>query len=387
MFTQGVNGHVKMSDCKASNDKKNHVYSILRWAQLAGKSTGIVTNTRITHATPASAYAHCSNRLHESDKDVRVLGGSVEDCVDVARQFIETETGKNLDVALGGGRIKFMPNTTVDEYGNRGEREDHRNLIDEWIKYKSNNRTGSRSYVSNRESMMKLDHKNVNSLLGLFATGHMDYHSDANQTVEPSLLEMTEMAMKVLSNNPEGYVLFVEGGLIDYANHKTFAQKALIETCVLSKTVEMADKATSESDTLIVVTSDHSHTMTHSGYPNRGHNILGTTNSINEGVNPDGKLFFENITIPDEIFKHYFSRKKTHKFHFDFFSYKSVADKFDNKSVTVISYAYGPGYVNNRDEHGKRIDLDKVKMGYYQFTMINLAENHDINRNHFLFHR
>lgn len=51
-FTQGVNGQVEMNDCKASMNPRNHVYSLLRQAQLAGKSTGIVTNTRVTHATP-----------------------------------------------------------------------------------------------------------------------------------------------------------------------------------------------------------------------------------------------------------------------------------------------------------------------------------------------
>lgn len=86
----------------ASNDRRNHVYSMLRWAQLAGKSTGIVTNTRVTHATPGATYAHNSNRWYESDKDVHEQGGDPAVCVDVARQLIESETGKIFNVIMGG---------------------------------------------------------------------------------------------------------------------------------------------------------------------------------------------------------------------------------------------------------------------------------------------
>lgn len=285
MFTMGVNGQVVKDDCEAANNPQNHVYSLLRWAQLAGKSTGVVTNTRITHATPGSAYAHSSSRLYESDYDVHRLGADPKACVDIARQLIESETGKELNVIMGGGAGKMLPNTTMDDYGKRGERWDGRNLINEWIAGKKSQ--GDKwAYVSNRDSLLKVNQTNVNNLLGLFASGHMKFHSDTDHSIEPTLTEMTEMAMNVLSKNPNGYVLFVEGGLIDFANHGTMAQQAVIETSQFSEAIKMADLKTSEADTMIVVTSDHAHTMTISGYPKRGANILGTMNSLNEGVNP-----------------------------------------------------------------------------------------------------
>lgn len=285
MFTQGVNGKVVKGDCEASNNRQNHVHSLLRWAQLAGKSTGVVTNTRVTHATPGAAYAHSSNRLYESDHDVHILDGDKEKCIDIARQLIEGDTGKNLNVVMGGGQAKFLPNTTVDSHGSRGERHDGRNLINEWI----SNKSGETAFVTNRKSLMNINLNKTKNVLGLFASGHMTYHSDANHSVEPTLTEMTDAAMSVLSTNPNGYVLFVEGGLIDYANHATLAQKAVIETLEFDEAIKMADKRTSEVDTMIVVTSDHSHTMTISGYPDRGHNILGRSTSLNEGVDPLGK--------------------------------------------------------------------------------------------------
>lgn len=288
LFTQGVNGNVTKGDCAASNDRRNHVYSLLRWAQLAGKSTGIVTNTRVTHATPAAAYAHNSNRWYESDYDVHEFGGDPAICVDVARQLIESETGHNLNVIMGGGAAKLLPNHTSDAFGKRGERLDGRNLVNEWISSKIK-QNATHVYVTNRDSLLNLKHKHVQNVLGIFASQHLSYHSDRNAALEPTLTEMTEAAMNVLSTNANGYVLFVEGGLIDYAHHKTMAQKALIETHQFSAAVKWADQRTSELDTMIVVTSDHSHTMTISGNTERGQNILGTMESLNAVVTPSGK--------------------------------------------------------------------------------------------------
>lgn len=110
---------------------------------------------------------------------------------------------------------------------------------------------------------------------GLFAPSHMNYNLLADKSVEPSLLEMLEAAIEVLSKGDNGYYLFVEGGLIDWAHHYNLAHLSLDETVMLSNTVARAVQLTSRSDTLIVVTSDHSHTMTMNGYPHRGSNILG----------------------------------------------------------------------------------------------------------------
>lgn len=286
MLTLGVNGQVLLDDCEASNNPENHVYSLLRWAQLSGKSTGFVTNTRVTHATPAAVYSHISNRIYESDHDVHKIGADPKKCIDIGRQLIESETGRQLNVVMGGGQIKLLPNTTFDSRGKRGERHDGRNLINEWI---SDRKNSDCAYVTNRESLLKVDYSKTKNLLGLFASGHMEYHSDRNVSIEPTLTEMTEMAINILSKNENGYVLFVEGGLIDVANHITLAQKALIETCELDEAIKMSDLKTNEKDTMIIVTSDHSHTMQIAGYPERGANVLGTMKNLNELVKPAGK--------------------------------------------------------------------------------------------------
>lgn len=107
------------------------------------------------------------------------------------------------------------------------------------------------------------------SVLGLFAPGHLDfnYKIDGISDTMPTLSEMTVKAIELLSTNPNGFFLFVEGGRIDHALHDNQAHIALEETAEFSRAIELATKMLSFNDTLFVATADHSHTLTLSGYP------------------------------------------------------------------------------------------------------------------------
>ena len=87
---------------------------------------------------------------------------------------------------------------------------------------------------------------------------------------------MTALAVKQLSAKEEGYFLLVEAGRIDHAHHFSNAFRALGDTVALSEAVQWTVDNVDLSETLILVTADHSHTMTISGYPRRGNPILGT---------------------------------------------------------------------------------------------------------------
>lgn len=116
--------------------------------------------------------------------------------------------------------------------------------------------------------------------LGLFHQSHMDYHLKSNTNSQPTLQEMTKKAIELLQKEPNGFILFVEGGRIDQAHHENLAKLALDETVEFSKAVAAGAEMTSEDDTLIVVTSDHAHTLSMSGYPKRGKNILGLVEKL-----------------------------------------------------------------------------------------------------------
>lgn len=103
----------------------------------------------------------------------------------------------------------------------------------------------------------------------------MTYDALRNYTDEPSLAEMTVKAIEVLEReHSKGYVLMVEGGKIDHAHHQNFAKLALTEVIGLDQAVEAALNMVGD-DTLVIVTADHSHSLTFNGYPGRGNDILG----------------------------------------------------------------------------------------------------------------
>jgi len=106
----------------------------------------------------------------------------------------------------------------------------------------------------------------------------MQYEYDRNKSLtgEPSLAEMTAKSIDILKKNKKGYFLMVEAARIDHASHAGNAYRTLTETVALSNAVKAAIDKVDLQETLIIVTADHSHTLTISGYPKRGNPILGT---------------------------------------------------------------------------------------------------------------
>ncbi|MCQ8103490.1 alkaline phosphatase [Methylomonas sp. SURF-2] len=248
------------------------VKTILERAEERGLSTGVVSTARFTHATPAVNYAHISNRDWEADSNLPA-GATVKD---IARQLLEFPYGDGLEVALGGGRSYFMPNSLNDpEYpSQKGRRADGRDLTLEWISQYNNS-----EYVWNQAQFDAVNPKKTDHLLGLFERSHMRYEADRKDDAagEPSLAEMTDKAIKILQKNKKGYYLMVEAGRIDHAHHAGNAYRALTDTIALSDAVKKARELTNDKDTLILVTADHSHVFTIAGYPSRGNPILGKT--------------------------------------------------------------------------------------------------------------
>ncbi|KAK7094250.1 alkaline phosphatase-like [Littorina saxatilis] len=275
--TIGIDSTVNRRNCTAQHG--HNLTSILHWSQQAGKDVGVVTNTRITHATPAAAYAQAADRNWEADSDMAGVEGG---CKDIARQLVEDNP--DIKVILGGGRYNFMPETVPDpESGDlNGKRQDDRDLVQEWLDEK-HGRNFSASYVWNATSFYDVDPNSTDFLLGLFAASHMDYEfvrtsvpDEVNDEAgEPSLAEMTSTAINMLSKGQEGFFLLVEGGRIDHAHHSNRAKLSLADTVAFDEAVRAATEMTSREDTLIVVTADHSHVFVIGGYPSRGNSITG----------------------------------------------------------------------------------------------------------------
>lgn len=340
-----VNQAVARSESSNAVIQANKLTTILEKAELSGRATGIISTARITHATPAATYAHTSNRDWEADSSLPA--GS--DVKDIAAQLVDSfgknKIGDGLEVVMGGGRSNLLPKTQNDpEYPNiKGKRNDGRDLIQEFqAKFNAH-------YVWNKTQFDAFNPASGQRLLGLFEPSHMQYDHDRSTDAagEPSLAEMTDKAIDVLKRNKKGYFLMVEAGRIDHASHANNAYRTLSETVALSDAVKLAMSKVDMRDTLIVVTADHSHTLTIAGYAKRGNPIL-------------GKVVFPGNAVPEKA--------------------------LDGNPYTTISFANGAGYATNNDAHtqehraGRVQDMSAVNTedpDFHQEVMVPLtAETH-----------
>ncbi|XP_073426267.1 alkaline phosphatase-like [Dendrobates tinctorius] len=278
--TVGVNAAAVRGLCNTTNG--NQVTSILKWAKDAGKSVGLVTTTRVNHATPSAAYAHSVNRDWYSDNEMP--RDAVEDgCKDIAWQLMSNVP--DIEVIMGGGRKYMFPKNTPDvEYPSdekaNGTRQDGMNLTKVWREKKPSNKAAH--YIWSREQLMALRPQDVDYLLGLFEPVDLVYELDRNMTTDPSLSEMVRVAIGILKKNTKGFFLLVEGGRIDHGHHEGKAKQALHEAVQMDLTIGLAGDMTSTDDTLTVVTADHSHVFTFGGYTHRGTSIFGLAPTVSD---------------------------------------------------------------------------------------------------------
>jgi len=201
--------------------------TILEYAQERGMSVGLVTTVFLTDATPAVFAAHVPDRMTMRNE--------------IASMILDHQ----VDVLLGGGEDDFLPTSVTGCYPEEGHREDGRNLIDEAVE-------AGYTYVCDASALAQISIETTDKLLGLFNDEQM------NRPYSPSMVEMTQTAMDILSKNPNGFFLMVEGGLIDWACHANKAQETINDTIEFDEAVSLAVSfANSTSDTLVIVTADH----------------------------------------------------------------------------------------------------------------------------------
>ena len=325
----GLDQTAAVDDCGGSRTKA--VTTIFEMAEASGLATGVVSTARITHATPAAAYAHVANRDWENDSALSDKARA-EGCIDIARQMIEWPAGDGFEVMLGGGRAQFLPSSQADVENPdaKGLRRDGRDLVAAW---RGANRNGA--YVWNAKQFAAVDPAKTSKLLGLFQRDHMAYEGEraADAGGEPSLAEMTAKAIAMLGRNPKGYVLMIEAGRVDHAHHQGLAGRALEEAIALDAAVKVALSTVDLDETLVVVTADHSHGLTISGYPARGNPILGPVRG------PDGK----------------------------------AALAADGKAYTTLNYATGPGGVDGARTDPVGADTDAAD--YHQAALVPMSSS------------
>lgn len=227
----------------------NPVETVVEKAIKAGKSTGLISDTRVTHATPAAFLSHQAHRNMENEIAVDMLnagpdvllGGGIRYWIPKEANDKTSAVRKELD-AITQGSVKI-----------KSKRKDSRNLVKE---------AQQKGYTLafNKAQLEAAKGKT----LGLFSYSAMpdairvsNSLTDPKRTI-PTLKEMSAKALDILSKNDKGFFLMVEAGLIDWAAHYNDTGLMLHEMLRINETLEyMLEWAEGRDDTLIVVTADH----------------------------------------------------------------------------------------------------------------------------------
>ena len=218
-----------------------------------GMAVGIVTNSEIEDATPASMIAHTRRRA---------------DFNDIVKMMYDLKP----EVILGGGSPNFLAKSTLGS-----KRKDDIDYIESF-------KNAGYSFVStNKDMLSSADKSNTTHLLGLFNTGNIDGALDRKFLKkgsvdkfpdQPDLTDQFDAAVKVLARNPKGFLLMVESARIDKYAHSLDWERSVYDTIMLDNTVAKAkDWAAKHKDTLVLVVADHAHPIS----------LIGTVNDDAEG--------------------------------------------------------------------------------------------------------
>lgn len=312
----GFGAETEFADFNGDGDG-SPLSTVLEQAKARGMRVGVVSTARITHATPAACYAHTNNRDEEADIARQALPGD---------ERYNHALGRGIDLLMGGGRQFFVPAEVSDEEGGAGARSDGRDLRAEF-------QQAGYTYVWNSAQFAGLAQADL-PVLGLFERSHMEYEHDRPTDTggEPSLSEMTSKAVTLLAaasgQGGHGYFLMVESGRIDHAHHAGNAFRALTDAEELDRALGTALSQVDLSDTLVLVTADHSHVFTMAGYPLR----------------PADELGYSLVSAPQAYLNSPFNSLFDVVYDVDDGGNVAAASDRDGTPYTILGYHNGPGY-------------------------------------------
>lgn len=277
--------------------------TIMELVKEQGYACGLVTTTRITHATPAAWVSH---QLQRDNEDA------------IAMDYLRFKP----EILLGGGSRFFDPS----------RRKDGNDLFKAFSD-SGYDVTGERGHLLSSEIL-----SSSRPLLGIFSSSHMGYYLDRLNQPElgkkqPNLPEMTKIALQKLSRNPKGFILQVEAGRIDHANHSNDAWAAILDTWELDLTLGIIDEYLKVNPkTLVIVTSDHG---------NSGWGINGTGPEYNDSTEALKK--YQSIKASFEVIKTRLKRDSSRSEIRDIFEHFTTF-KITSEEASMIQAAMQPDY-------------------------------------------
>lgn len=190
--------------------EKRPLTTLMEKAKALGLATGVAVTSQVNHATPAAFLAHNESRSNY---------------IDIAQAYLDTDA----DVILGGGQ-QYFPPSLLAQFTGKG--------------------------YQHLSEFSQLDAVTSPKVLGLFADVQLPWAINDKQGHK--LSKMTQKAIDLLSQNQQGFVLLVEGSLIDWAGHSNDIATAMGEMDEFAAAVEVVEQFVRQSkDTLVVITADH----------------------------------------------------------------------------------------------------------------------------------
>ena len=202
--TKTYNGAIGM------DTEKRPMETLLEKAKQDGKAIGIAVTSQVNHATPASFLSHNESRKNYEQ---------------IAQDYLTSDA----DVILGGGQ-RYFSKDLLSKFENKGYRV--------------------------LESFDKLKNIHKGKVLGLFADVQLPWVIDNPNGHQ--LSKMTKKSLELLSKNDKGFMLLVEGSIIDWAGHANDIATTMSEMDEFARTIEIAEAyVRKHPDTLMVITADH----------------------------------------------------------------------------------------------------------------------------------
>jgi alkaline phosphatase len=230
-------------------------------AETKGKSTGVITSVEVSHATPAGFVAHNISRNNYQDIGIEMIYRSGADVIMGAGHPWFDDSGNKLTVPntfrYVGGEATW--NDLVN--GTAGNDANGDGDFDTWTLVQTREEFQALGQGATPERVIGV--AQVYTTLQQSRTG--DEYADPfvvplTKSV-PTLEEMTRAALNVLDNDPDGFVLMIEGGAVDWASHANQSGRMIEEQIDFDNAVRAVKrwvKGNSDwGETLLIVTGDH----------------------------------------------------------------------------------------------------------------------------------
>ncbi|NDV27770.1 alkaline phosphatase [Desulfovibrio sp. JC010] len=241
------------------------VKSIAEAAQEKGYAVGIVTSTRLTHATPASFSAHNPDR-------------------NAANAIAVDQSDSGFDFFAGGGYRHFVAKDNAQ--GLKSKRKDDKDVVKMFADQ------GYKTFVgdSTRDAFRAYKPKKGEKVFAALTYSHLPYeverrNSKLTENKLPSLVELTEKAIQTLDAQQKPFFLMVEGGRIDHAAHAHDPASTILDTIAMDEAVAAAYEFYKKhpEETLIVTAADHE------------------TGGVGLGISMDSKGYFLNLKCLEKV--------------------------------------------------------------------------------------